>query len=135
MTTIETTVPSEADVEAPADDDAHHHPGDLLYIQIAIILAAITAVEVLTYFVDFGAFQTPALLIMMVVKFVLIAGYFMHLKFDSSLIRRTFIFGLLIAMFVYTVALSAMNIWTDNGNPWFDAPPPAITTTTVAEGG
>jgi len=25
-----------------------------------------------------------------------------------------------------------MHIWTDSGNPWFNDPPPAVTTTTVA---
>ena len=80
-------------------------------------------------------FGVAVLLILMLVKFVLIAGYFMHLKFDASLLRRTFIFGLLIAVIVYTIALTVMNVWTDNGNPWFDAPPPAITTTTLPEAG
>ena len=71
----------------------------------------------------------------MVIKFVLIASFFMHLRFDSRLLTRVFYFGLAIALAVYTVALSVMNIWTDNGNPWFNDPPPAVTTTTVAEGG
>lgn len=62
----------------------------------------------------------------------MIAGFFMHLKFDSPLLRRTFIAGLLVALAVYTVTLTAMHIWTDSGNPWFNDPPPAVTTTTVA---
>ena len=89
----------------PADDDAHHHPGDLLYIQIAIILAAITVVEVLTYFVDFGPFQTPALLIMMVVKFAMVAMFFMHLKFDNKLFSWVFVAGLVLAVVVYVAML------------------------------
>ena len=39
------------------------------------------------------------------------------------------------ACIVYVAALSVMNIWTDNGNPWFNDPPPAVTPTTVVEGG
>ena len=112
MTTIETTVPTEATVDAPADDDdAHHHPGDLLYIQIAIILAVITAVEVLTYFVDFGSFQTPALLIMMAVKFVMVAMFFMHLKFDNKLFSWVFIAGLVLAVGVYVAMLAAFEFF------------------------
>ncbi len=38
-------------------------------------------------------------------------------------------------MMVYVAALATMNIFTDNGNPWFNDPPPAVTTTTVAPTG
>ena len=72
---------------------------------------------------------------MMVVKFILIASFFMHLRFDSQLLSRIFYFGLLVAMMVYVAALATMNIFTDNGNPWFNDPPPAVTTTTVAPAG
>ena len=40
------------------------------YVRIAAILAAITALEVATYYVDFGALFLPSLLLMMAVKFV-----------------------------------------------------------------
>jgi cytochrome c oxidase subunit 4 len=125
-------------------DEGHTHgPTDGQYFGIFWVLFAITVLEVSTYFWESWFGETDAvrrtgvavLLILMLVKFVMIAGYFMHLKFDAALLRRTFIFGLLVAMAVYTVAMTVMNIWTDNGNPWFDDPPPAITTTTVAEGG
>ena len=113
MTTTDAIAP---DGEAEADTDAdggeeHHHPGDLLYIQIAIILAAITAVEVLTYFVDFGAFQTPSLLIMMVVKFALVAMFFMHLKFDNKLFSWAFVAGLILALVVYVATLLAFEFF------------------------
>lgn len=124
-------------------DEGHTHgPTEGQYFGIFWVLFAITALEVSTYFWEswFGEGDTvrrigvAVLLTLMLIKFVMIAGYFMHLKFDAALLRRTFVFGLLIAVIVYTIALTVMNIWTDNGNPWFDAPPPAITTTTVAEG-
>lgn len=124
-------------------DEGHTHgPTDSQYFGIFWVLFAITALEVSTYFWEdwFGEgagvrrFGVAVLLILMTVKFVMIAGYFMHLRFDASLLRRTFIFGLLVAVAVYTVALTAMNVWTDNGNPWFDDPPPVVTTTTVPEG-
>lgn len=113
MSTTESITPDQAPTAAdgPADDDAHHHPGDLLYIQIAIILAAITAVEVLTYFVDFGPFQTPSLLIMMAVKFVMVAMFFMHLKFDNKLFSWVFIVGLVLAVVVYIAMLLAFEFF------------------------
>lgn len=127
-------------------DPGHTHgPTDSQYFRIFWVLVAITALEVSTYFweewfssVDPDVVRrvgVAVLLTLMLVKFVLIAGYFMHLKFDTVLLKRTFIAGLLIAVVIYTVALTAMNIWVESGNPWFDDVPPAITTTTVAEGG
>ncbi len=72
----------------------------------------------------------------MAVKFVLIASIFMHLRFDATLLSRIFYFGLVVAIVVYVAAMATMNIFTDNGNPWFNDPPPATTTTTIAaEGG
>ena len=51
----------------------------------SIILAAITALEVSTYYVDFGPLFLPALLIMMAIKFFMVVSYFMHLKFDNKI--------------------------------------------------
>ena len=49
--------------------DAHDHAmTDAKYIRIALILAAITALEVSTYYVDFGPLFLPSLLIMMVIS-------------------------------------------------------------------
>jgi cytochrome c oxidase subunit 4 len=107
MSTTETTVPEAGAAPIGSDEHAHSHPGDLLYIQIAIILGAITAVEVLTYFVDFGPFQTPALLIMMAVKFAMVLMFFMHLKFDNKLFSWVFVAGLVMAVVVYIAMLLA----------------------------
>lgn len=124
------------------DADHTHGPTDGQYFMIFWVLFAITALEVSTYFWEswFGETDTvrrigvAVLLVLMVVKFVLIAGYFMHLKFDSALVRRTFVFGLIIAVAVYVVALTSMNIWNDNGNPYYDDPPPP-TLAPATEGG
>lgn len=107
MSTTDTTAPSEAPsaVDEHEGEDAHHHPGDLLYIQIALILGALTAVEVLTYFVDFGPFQTPVLLGLMAVKFAMVLMFFMHLKFDSKLFSSVFVAGLILAIGVYVAML------------------------------
>ena len=125
-------------------DAGHTHgPTDGQYFTIFWVLFALTALEVSTYFWEswFGEGDVvrrvgvAVLLTIMLIKFALIAGFFMHLRFDSALVRRVFIFGLIVAMVIYTVAMSAMNIWTDNGNPWFNDPPPEVTTTTLPDGG
>jgi cytochrome c oxidase subunit IV len=76
------------------DDHAQHGMSNAGYIRIALILAAMTALEVSTYYVDFGALFMPVLIILMVVKFFIVVSYFMHLKFDNKLfLRRTFSSG------------------------------------------
>lgn len=128
------------------DDDSPVHPGEhhthgptnRTYITIFLILLAITVLEVSTYFWDkwFGRTDTsvvayPLLLVLMVIKFGLIASVFMHLRFDSKMLSRIFYFGIVIAVVVYVAAMSTMNIFTDHGNSWFNDPPPQVTTTTT----
>jgi cytochrome c oxidase subunit 4 len=84
---------------------------DAGYIKIAIILAAITALEVSTYYVDFGPLFLPSLIIMMVVKFFMVVSYFMHLKFDNKLFSLMFYIGLGLAIFVYFTALATFKFF------------------------
>ena len=88
-----------------------HGMTDAGYIKIAIILAAITALEVSTYYVDFGPLFMPSLMIMMVVKFVMVVSYFMHLKFDSKIFTFLFNTGLCLALFVYITALATVKFF------------------------
>lgn len=87
--------------ENTVDGHGAAHPTDRSYVSIAVILAVLTAVEVATYYVDIGGFLLPVLLVLMVVKFVLVAGFFMHLRFDSNLFSRIFTAGVLLAIAVY----------------------------------
>ena len=81
------------------------------YVRIARILAAITALEVSTYYVDFGPLFRPALMVMMVVTFVMVVSYFMHLKFDKPVFSVLFYAGLFLAIFVYAAALSTFKFF------------------------
>ena len=90
----------------------HAHPGDKKYIVVALILGLFTAIEVLTYFVDFRGAAIPTLLVLMVIKFVMVALYFMHLKFDSPLLMRLFVGGLTLALSVYCIMLAAFQFGT-----------------------
>lgn len=95
MTTTEHAAP------AVAHDEHDDHPTEKKYWVIALILAVITAVEVALSYVDLGDGVAPLLLIGMVMKFFIVASYFMHLKFDSKMARRLFISGLSLALFCY----------------------------------
>jgi cytochrome c oxidase subunit IV len=93
-------------------EETHEHGmSDAGYIKIAIILAAITALEVSTYYVDFGPLFLPSLIIMMVVKFFMVVSYFMHLKFDNKLFSLMFYIGLGLAIFVYFTALATFKFF------------------------
>ena len=94
-----------------ADHSAEHGMSTRGYINIALILAAITALEVSTYYVDFGLLFLPSLLIMMVVKFFIVVSYFMHLKFDNKLFSWMFYAGLFLAVGVYVAALATFHFF------------------------
>ena len=97
---------------APAAHDEHDsHPSDALYIKIALILAVLTAIEVATYYVDFGRLFLPTLMLLMTVKFFIVVLFFMHLRFDAKLFGRLFYAGLAMALGVYVVALTTFEFW------------------------
>lgn len=102
-------------------DQAVHGPGEAAheethtsnrtYIQIAIILTIITFIEVVIYYVpSVRPLLVPALIILSLAKFVMVVGFFMHLKFDHRLYRFMFAAGLAVTLGVY-LALLAMQ-WT-----------------------
>jgi cytochrome c oxidase subunit 4 len=75
------------------------------------VLALITAVEVVVYYLDLPALAMVVILIGLAsVKFSLVAAYFMHLKFDARLLRRVFITGIVLACGVFAVALFTMKL-------------------------
>lgn len=91
--------------------DTEHAMSNAGYVRIALILGIITALEVSTYYIDFGPLFLPALLIMMVIKFLMVASYFMHLKFDNKLFSMMFYAGLVLAVGVYTGALATFEFF------------------------
>ena len=95
------------EVHPQGGHDDQHHWTDMQYIQLALALAVITALEVALSYTkdDFGSFFLPLLLIMMAVKFFAVVFYFMHLKFDNRLFGLLFYTGLFLAIGVYCAAL------------------------------
>jgi cytochrome c oxidase subunit 4 len=105
------TAPTDVAVDDSNVDD-HDHPSDSKYFQIALILGVLTALEVATYYVDIGPALIPTLMVMMVAKFFFVAAWFMHLRFDNSLFTKFFVGGLILAVAVYVIALSAFEFWS-----------------------
>ena len=111
--------PSTAEVE----EHAHAHPSDWDYVKIAIILGVITAAEVGTYFVEHSSFITVSLLVMMVAKFMIVAGYFMHLKYDNPMFKRVFLSGLVLALAVFIVMLFTFEYFSDGFLKFLESKP------------
>ena len=101
-----------------ASQDLQHPPGspeaieagreaDKVYIKIGLWLAILTAIEVALFYFPPGPVEVPALLVLMVVKFVIVAASFMHLKDDNRVLTFLFGVGLALAIPVYLVVLLA----------------------------
>ena len=75
--------------------EEHAHPGAMQYVVIAAILAIITSIEVAVYYIDaLEDFLVYILLCLSAIKFGIVVGYYMHLKFDNKLFMWIFGAGL-----------------------------------------
>ena len=112
---------SDTGYEAATDEARHeHHPSDGLYWKVGGALGLVTALEVATYFITDDPYGHElkwvlifGLLTLMVLKFVVIVSYFMHVKFDNRLFRNVFVAGLLLAVGVYLAVLTSFEFWSD----------------------
>ncbi|MBM2811711.1 MAG: hypothetical protein HW416_2470 [Chloroflexi bacterium] len=81
-------------------ETAHAHPGARKYIQIAVILTAITALEVAVYYLSgLRSILGGILIVLSALKFALVVMFYMHLKFDDRLFTGLFVGGLSAAAF------------------------------------
>ena len=98
------------------------HASNRTYVQIATILAVITVAEVIIWYVPtVRPVLIPALLILSLAKFVMVVGFFMHLKYDHRIYRFMFASGLAVTLGVY-LAMLAMAF---TANRWYPPLPGA----------
>ena len=87
-----------------AHDDHEHHPTARTYWITFVMLAILTAVEVAWSYLGLsGVALVAPLLIMMVIKFAIVGGVFMHLHTDFKVLNGywfTTAFGIAIALAV-----------------------------------
>ena len=89
-----------------AHDHGHEESKFAIYVQIAMLLAVITGVEIIGVYLPFAKwFIISALIVLSVVKFLFVIFYFMHLKFDNRWFSVLFYMGLFLAVGVYIAAL------------------------------
>ncbi len=88
------------------------HPDPWQYVVVAIVLAVITGVEIAVSYMEGDipdGLITVLLLAMMVVKFFLVASWFMHLRTDQPVFKRLFIVGAIAAPLLYLVVLATLH--------------------------
>ena len=77
------------------------HPTPMTYFIVAMVLSAITAIEVAVFYVTWlGHGIIPVLVILSGVKFALVVMFYMHLKYDGRLFSSLFLGGLALAFAV-----------------------------------
>ena len=96
---------------AESDHETEHtHPGVGQYVEIGVILAVMTLIEVIIYESFDGGLALsvgiPALIVLTIVKFVLVVMWFMHLRFDHKMFRRFFYVGVFLALIVYGILMA-----------------------------
>lgn len=89
--------------------EAHAGPAPAEYVQIGVVLAAITAIEVAVYYINaLSAALVPVLIVLSAAKFILVVLWFMHLRFDNRLFSTLFTGGLVLAFAVFIVLLATL---------------------------
>lgn len=79
------------------DTHEHEHPGERLYVKVAIVLSIITIIEVAIYYFNLPhSVLVTALIAFSAVKFYIVVSFFMHLKFDDKRLAYIFIGGLVV---------------------------------------
>ncbi len=83
------------------------HATPAFYVGVAVILTAVTLVEVWLFSVTtLGALYVPILLILSVGKFVMVIGFFMHLRFDPKGFSIVFGAGMALGIAVFMSLLA-----------------------------
>ncbi|WP_421117841.1 cytochrome C oxidase subunit IV family protein [Aquihabitans daechungensis] len=122
----EIPVPQDVYFDEHADEHVlgahdHHVPKDAMFVKVFLLLVVVTAIEVLWAYLPFEDTENNwahfaywgGLLGMMSVKFVIIAGTFMHLRFDNKLLTRLFYAGVFLAVGVYAIALCTFQLFSN----------------------
>ena len=92
-------------MSAPASTGAiaHDHHGHevskfQIYVQIAMLLAVITGIEIIGVYLPFAKWIiVTSLVVLSIVKFMFVIFFFMHLRWDKPFCTILFFIGLVIA--------------------------------------
>ncbi len=97
------TTPHAAGHDAGHSDESKFH----LFVQIAMLLAIITGVEIVLIYLPLAKWLlVGTLTILSLVKFMFVIFYFMHLKWDKMFCTILFFIGLILATGTVTALLA-----------------------------
>ena len=92
----------------------HSHPTPAQYWKIAVVLAVLTAIEVAMFYIDrelgLGSLNALILITLALLKFVIVVGWYMHLRFEKPMLNRFFTAGFILATTLYLVVLASLGV-------------------------
>ena len=112
------------DAAAPAPAEPHlpmlpgevrPHPTPARYVVIAAILVVVTAAEVGLYYLQGDVpdgLIIVFLLMFAMIKFALVASWYMHLRTDKPIFRRFFVLGIVAAISLYLIVLTTLHVFS-----------------------
>ncbi len=84
----------------------YHHGTPFFYVVVGVILSIITIVEVWAFnWLFLGGLLVPLMLVLSLGKFVLVVGFFMHLKFDRKYYAWIFTACMVIGIGIFVALL------------------------------
>jgi hypothetical protein len=95
------------------DHKVQKHASVSLYLVFAVVLTTITFVEWVLFKVESIRSQTiilvPSLIALSIIKFIMVTGWYMHLRYDHSVLRKLFAFSLCLAFLIFTILTLALH--------------------------
>jgi cytochrome c oxidase subunit 4 len=80
------------------DDHGHEVNKFEIYVQIAMLLAVITGIEIICVYIPFAKWIiVTTLVVLSIVKFMFVIFFFMHLRWDKPFCTILFFIGLILA--------------------------------------
>jgi cytochrome c oxidase subunit 4 len=112
----ESVAPAPAPSELPMlPGEVRPHPTPQRYVMIAAILVVATAAEVSLYYLE-GNIPDGLIIVLLlmfaVIKFTLVASWYMHLRTDKPLFRRFFVLGIIAAISLYLIVLTTLHVFS-----------------------
>jgi cytochrome c oxidase subunit 4 len=112
----EAAPPAVAEQQLPMlPGEVRPHPTPQRYVMIAAILVAVTAAEIGLYYLQ-GDVPDGLIIVFLltfaVIKFGLVASWYMHLKTDRPIFRRFFVLGVVAAISLYLIVLTMLHVFS-----------------------
>ena len=112
----EAAPPAVAEPQTPMlPGEVRPHPTPQRYVMIAAILVVATAAEVGLYYLEgevADGLIIVFLLMFAVIKFALVASWYMHLRTDKPIFRRFFVLGIVAAILLYLIVLTTLHVFS-----------------------